>query len=189
MFRIIRVLVLSVISSALMTFVAQATTAKNAPKKPQNSELIRCVYTPQSDSQSSSLPTTKIGFKFSLLKNNNYEIAADTYTLNDSSQLIKQIGHAELVSSLANISESSSVAQIFATLTISEDSPFDFAATLSNVSAADSEGRFSGTVNSVATFTGTTYTEVPVSCKILKAVNSASSASSSTTTSTSDVQN
>ncbi|QDK44716.1 hypothetical protein DOM22_05835 [Bdellovibrio sp. ZAP7] len=165
-----------ILNAVLFSLVSMATAAAiGAQEQPpqrgpagaggEGNEVLRCIYTPAADSQSSSLPTSKIGVKFLLQRNNSNHIAADTYTLNDSNQPIKQVGHAELAGSVSEVSATTKAADIISGLALAEDSPFDFQITLDST-AADSNGRLSAVVESMTTFTGQTYTQVPVSCKI-----------------------
>lgn len=110
--RVLGAVVFSILSSTAVALAAQVSASKQQNgDKGHGNELLRCIYTPQADTQSSSLPTTRMGFKFSVERNNNNEVAADTYTLNESSQP-------------------------------------------------------SATVESVTTFTGVTYTQIPVDCRL-----------------------
>ncbi len=165
--RILNAVLFSLISMATAAAIgAQEAPPQRGPAgQGEGNEVLRCIYTPAADSQSSSLPTSKIGVKFLLQRNNSNHVAADTYTLNDSNQPIKQVGHAELAGSVTEISAATKAADIISGLTLAEDSPFDFQITLDSTTA-DSNGRLSAVVESVTTFTGQTYTQVPVSCKI-----------------------
>lgn len=165
--RILNAVLFSLIS---MAAAAAIGAQEQPPRQPagEGNEVLKCIYTPAADAQSSSLPTVKVGFKFLLQRNNSNHLAADTYTLNDSNQPIKQIGHAELTSSVTEISSTTKASDLISGLTLAEDSPFEFGITLSSTTA-DSNGRLSATVNTVTTFTGQNYTEVPVSCKLAPA--------------------
>ncbi|MBO9667420.1 MAG: hypothetical protein J7501_11495 [Bdellovibrio sp.] len=163
--RVLKAFLFSIVSSAAVAAIgAQSQASQRPPNAGEGNELLRCIYTPQADSQSSSLPTKSLGFKFQLQRNNSNHIAVDGYTLNDSKQLIKQVSHAELVGAVSEISATTKATDIIASLTLAEDSPFDFAVTLDTANIAD--GRFSAVVESVAMFTGETYTQVPVNCRI-----------------------
>jgi hypothetical protein len=163
--RILNAVLFSLISMATAAAIgAQEQPPQRGPAGEGN-EVLRCIYTPAADSQSSSLPTSKLGVKFLLQRNNSNHIAADSYTLNDSNQPIKQVGHAELAGSVTEISSTTKAADIISGLTLAEDSPFDFQITLDST-AVDSTGRLSAVVESLVTFTGQTYAKVPVSCKI-----------------------
>ncbi|WP_413560438.1 hypothetical protein [Bdellovibrio sp. HCB209] len=162
--RMLNALMFSIIS---MAAVAAIGAQEQPPQKPagEANELLRCIYTPQADQQSSSLPTAKLGFKFLLQRNNSNHIAVDTYTLNDSSQLVKQIGHAELVSAASEVTATTKATELVSGLTLAEDSPFDFSI-VADSTAADSNGRFSAVVSTVTTFTGQAYSQVAVSCRL-----------------------
>ena len=165
--RALKALLFSVLSSTAVALAAQSTTTPNPKNENRGGdEVLRCIYTPQADAQSSSLPTTRIGFKFSVERNNNNEIAADMYTLNDSSQPIKQIGHAELQSPITEITATTKAADFLKGISLAEDSPFDFAMTLSGLDSSSQEGRFNATVETATTFIGATYTQMTVSCRL-----------------------
>ena len=165
--RVLGAIVFSILSSTAVALAAQVSASKQQNgDKGHGNELLRCIYTPQADTQSSSLPTTRMGFKFSVERNNNNEVAADTYTLNESSLPIKQVGHAELTGGSTTITATTKASDILSGVTIAEDSPFDFEITLANLSSASQDGRFSATVESVTTFTGVTYTQIPVDCRL-----------------------
>jgi hypothetical protein len=165
-----------ILNAVLFSLVSMAAAAaigaqeQQPPRQPagEGNEVLKCIYTPAADTQSSSLPTVKVGFKFLLQRNNSNHIAADGYTLNDSNQPIKQISHAELAGSVTEITASTKASDLISGLALAEDSPFEFAITLGST-AADSNGRLSASVNTVTTFTGQTYTDVPVSCKLAPA--------------------
>jgi hypothetical protein len=166
--RILNAVLFSLISMATAAAIgAQEQPSQRGPAGAggEGNEVLRCIYTPAADSQSSSLPSSKLGVKFLLQRNNSNHIAADTYTLNDSNQPIKQVGHAELSGSVSEITATTKAAEIVSGLVLAEDSPFDFQITLDST-AADSKGRFGAVVESMTTFTGQIYTQVPVSCKI-----------------------
>lgn len=163
--RILNALLFSIISVAAAGAIGAQEQPSRKPAGGEANELLRCIYTPQADQQSSSLPTSKIGFKFSLQRNNSNHIAADTYTLNDSNQLVKQVGHAELVSSVTEVTATTKATELISGLTLAEDSPFDFQITADSTSA-DANGRFSAFVTSVATFAGQAYSQVSVSCRL-----------------------
>ncbi|UYL07461.1 hypothetical protein B9G69_010435 [Bdellovibrio sp. SKB1291214] len=166
--RILNAVLFSLVSMAAVAAIgAQEQQSLRQPAGEAN-EVLKCIYTPAADTQSSSLPTVKVGFKFLLQRNNSNHLAADTYTLNDSNQPIKQIGHAELATSVTEISATTKASDLISGLTLAEDSPFEFGITFSST-AADSNGRLSATVNTVTTFAGQTYTEIPVSCKLAPA--------------------
>ncbi|MEK2690358.1 hypothetical protein [Bdellovibrio sp. GT3] len=162
--RILNALLFSIIS---MAAAAAIGAQGQSPQKPagEGNELLRCIYTSQADQQSSSLATVKLGFKFLLQRNNDNHIAVDTYTLNDSSQLVKQISHAEVISSVAAIKSTTKASDLVSGLTLAEDSPFDFQIALDS-SASDSNGRFSAVVGTVTTFAGEVYSNLSVNCRL-----------------------
>lgn len=129
--------------------------------------LMKCFYVPAADAQSSSLPTYPVGFKFSLMRNNDNQISVDTYSLNEQNQPIKQIGHAELISGTSTVSTATKASALLANLQLSEDSPFDFAITYSSNATISSAGsRFTAVIDAITTFTGETFTSVSVQCRV-----------------------
>jgi hypothetical protein len=129
--------------------------------------LMKCFYVPAADAQSSSPPTYPVGFKFSLMRNNDNQISVDTYSLNEQNQPIKQIGHAELIGGASTVSTATKASALLANLQLSEDSPFDFAITYSNTATVDSPGtRFTAVVDAITTFTGESFANVSVQCRV-----------------------
>lgn len=154
--------------TATCALSALAQEAKKAEPLGDPNVLMKCIYTPAADSQSSSLPTYSVGFKFSLLRNLENQIAVDAYTLNDKSQPIKQIGHAELIGSASTVSTATKASEILSILQLSEDSPFDFAISFASATTA-SETPLSAVIDVVTVFTGETFTSLPVQCKLAPA--------------------
>jgi hypothetical protein len=129
--------------------------------------LMKCFYVPAADAQSSSLPTYPVGFKFSLMRNNDNQISVDTYSLNEQTQPIKQIGHAELIGGASTVSTATKASALLANLQLSENSPFDFAITYSNSATISSPGaRFTAVVDAVTTFSDENFTSIPVQCRV-----------------------
>ena len=129
--------------------------------------LMKCFYTPAADAQSSSLPTYPVGFKFSLMRNNKNQISVDSFSLNDTNQPIKQIGHAELTGGEAIVSASSTASALLSNLQLSPDSPFEFAISYLSDSRVDGVGtRFPAIVDDVTLFTGESFTALNVQCKM-----------------------
>ncbi|HEX7675201.1 MAG TPA: hypothetical protein VF412_13585 [Bdellovibrio sp.] len=155
-----------VINQPLWAATLSKTTASSVQQgKPASADLMRCVYTPDSSSQTSSLPTSLMGFKFYLEPNNNNEIAVDIYTVNADSKPIKQVGHAELATetALSSSLSSSSLASALTSLELAEDSPFEFLITFASGVGGE---RFSGVIETTTTFFGEVYTKVPVQCRL-----------------------
>ncbi len=172
MMRILKVFSLSVVFSLIVSFGAQAatSTAGNAQTgegkgRPPSRDLLKCVYTPQADSQSSSLPTISLGFKFYLEPNNNNEMAVDTFSLGNDSQPVKQIGHAELIASQRVGADGKVFVDPLAGLTLAEDSPFEFAISFASSSETSKNARFSATIESISTFAGEAYSQLSVQCR------------------------
>lgn len=172
---------LALIFSGLSMFIAmnavQAETTKSSKENGANSNdgIAKCIYTPQADAQSSSLPSESLGFRFSIENNNNNEVAVDIFSLNEKLQPIKLVGHAELISGLTQASSGTATvtaAQLLSNLELAEDSPFDFALSSSDnlQSSGDSDGRYSVIATTVTTFTAKTYSEVPLKCRLGKIV-------------------
>jgi hypothetical protein len=109
---------------------AQATAASSA-----NKPWMKCVGSTLS-TQTNSAPSASasatfngnVGLTFTLEPNNGSEISVDAFSLNAQGQKIKQIGHAEVLSSNGQGSSGASAV----TLQNSPDSPFAFNMTVSS---------------------------------------------------------
>lgn len=158
-----RVFAAFLFSGLSMLMVSLGARAESNIKAKQDNKggdgMARCIYKPQADQQSSSLPTEAIGVRFSVERNNNNEISVDILSLNDGLQPKKLIGHAEMAAA-------SEGKKSLASLTLAEDSPFDFGITTADTAATGNEGRISAVITTMTTFTGAVYAEVPVSCRI-----------------------
>lgn len=153
-------------SFVLATFlICGGLTASAAGKVRAEASIVmvaRCLYVPQADQQSSSLPTFPGGFILSKESLNSNEIAVDFYKLNDSDKSIKLIGHGEIVST-----STSGIVQAF---DVAADSPFDFKMTFAqDVSKLVSGTEVTGTIDIATTFMAEAYASLPVTCKLGKA--------------------
>lgn len=163
--NVLQVLVTAALSS---TFIVLATASASsapatAPKKAPSTmtPLMRCIYTPQAALTTSSLPQVSMGFNFYAELNNGNEIGVDMYKLNAESQLVKQVGHAELTSS-ATLNSSTSLASVLGQMQLAEDSPFEFEITASNASSA--MPGTAATIVAATTFNGESFSQIPVQC-------------------------
>ncbi|QDK37073.1 hypothetical protein DOE51_05435 [Bdellovibrio sp. NC01] len=189
------------LSFLLMPFVNAATSASsnNAPQdRPKEDAIMKCIYQPAADQQTSSLPTVAMGFKFTLQRNVSGGVAVDLYSLNEQLQPLKQIGHADLISSVlaslsstinstsssavAGSSSAPSIASLVSSLTIAEDSAFDFnIAVGSDASPTAANARFTATIDA-QTFIGQTYSALGVQCRMAPAPGQQGKVESSTVT-------
>lgn len=198
-----------VVSTTLTAFAKAATVSASTsdasvssqkPKPPHEEKiLMRCIYTAptstattvSTNTVTTTLPTTSIGFKFSLEKNNNNEIAVDSYSMNEKRQVIKQVGHSELISAdAASITATTKAEAILANLSLAADSPLEFLISFSEAVQASSTS-FSATVTVVTMFNGDIYENVPVTCGIQadKAPPAAASSSDASVNSSTSVAN
>jgi len=118
------------------------------------------------DTESSSDSSANYGVVFELERGNGNEIAADIYSLDENRQRIKQVGHADVTSTVADNGE--------ATFTSASDSPSQFSMTISreeeNSSQYDSgdrrdRGTIVGQLANAVLFTSEAVTNVTMRCR------------------------
>ena len=124
---------------------------------------------------------TKLWYKLNR-KNVSGGVAVDLYSLNEQLQPLKQIGHADLISSVlesmsssANSTSSSavagsssapSIASLVSSLTIAEDSAFDFNIVVgSDAATTATNARFTATIDAQI-FIGQAYSAMSVQCRV-----------------------
>jgi hypothetical protein len=119
-----------------------------------------------STSSSTDSVSTNYGIVFELEHGNGDEIAADVYTLESNRQRIKQIGHADVISSVSDNGE--------ATFTNAADSPSQFSMTISRQEGDSSQsysgdprdrGVIVGQLANAVLFTGEAATNVAMKCR------------------------
>jgi hypothetical protein len=150
----VKAILFSVFSVLNISAVAAVTAEK---PKAEKDVLMKCIYlvsTAEGATVSASLPQQSLGFKFQLQRNNSNHVAVDIFSLNENKKPIKQIGHAELVSSVTDVTKTTLTSDLLAQLSQAEDSPFQFEYSSTNE------------VGLLTTFSGETYTSVPIQCAV-----------------------